>query len=49
MREEIPKLLTKKEVLALVPVSFPDSVGLDQKGPVRSATHGRNTAHVVRE
>jgi hypothetical protein len=48
MRDDLPKLLTKKEVLALVPVSFRNFVDLGPQGPVRSAAHGRNETDVVR-
>jgi hypothetical protein len=51
MRDELmlPRLLTKKEVLALVPVSFPYALGLDQKIRLPSPARGRNTADVARE
>jgi hypothetical protein len=51
MRDEVslPRLLTKQEVLALVPVTFPYALGLDQKEPVSSPAHHRLPAHVARE
>ena len=51
MRDELtlPRLLTKQEVLALVPVTFPYALGLDQEVPVPSPAHHRLPAHVARE
>lgn len=51
MRDEVtlPRFLTKQEVLALVPVTFPKSLGLDQKIPVPSPAHNRQSPDVARE
>jgi hypothetical protein len=51
MRDEqtLPRLMTKQEVLALVPVTFPESLGLDQKIPVPSPAHHWQSPDVARE
>jgi hypothetical protein len=50
MREPtLPKLMTKKEVLEVVPVTFSDTVGVDAEGRVSGCTNGRNPADVARK
>jgi hypothetical protein len=51
MRDELtlPRLLTKQEVLALVPVTFPYALGLDQKIHLSSTADHRLPADVARE
>jgi hypothetical protein len=53
MRDELtlPRLLTKQEVLVLVPVTFPYALGVDQKIPssLSSPAHHRLPAHVARK
>jgi hypothetical protein len=50
MRDELtlPRLLTKQEVLALVPVTFPYALGLDQKIHLSSTADHRLPADVAR-